>query len=246
MLSTDRNRTSAISGIAYETVQQMSPQSFQEKLRSRHIVIIDNNISHISCDRRGLISLNSLKEVVNIEGIFICLATYIFRNLLIKCQDQSTSDIPQLKNGNLKQFVDNLELNNPNILRIIRMKSYSGAEFLPFASDHVAWRETAFNPYCAYDLQENSSLRWTDVSTKNAVQRWRIAPAGFGVFLDIRSGCQLIIIATTAIADESNLEGVKDCFTQWGRYVEDFDTLDPASFSENNFEAIRLEPGNRL
>jgi len=163
--------------------------------------------------------------------------------LLIKFQDQSTSDKPQLKDGIFEQFVDNLELDNPNILRIIRMRSYFGAETCSFSSDHVAWRETVLNPYCVYDSFEESSLRWTDVSTANAVQFWRIAPSGFGIFFDIRSGCQLVIMAT---AEYVNSEGGKDLFTQWGHYLQDFDHSDTELFSENNFEAIRLEPGNRL
>jgi hypothetical protein len=125
------------------------------------------------------------------------------------------------------------------------MKSYFGAEPLPFSSDHVAWRETVLNPFCVYDSLEESSLRWTDVSTANAIQFWRIAPAGFGVFFDIRSGSQLVVIGTTECA---NLEGGKDknFFTRWGHYLEDFNQQDPELFLENNFEAIRLEPGNRL
>ena len=148
-----------------------------------------------------------------------------------------------MNDGILKQFVKNLELNNPNTLCIIRMKSYSGAEAFPFASDHVAWRETAFNPYCIYDSSDESSLRWTNVFTANAVQFWRIAPAGFGIFLDIRSGCQLVIIATTQCTND---EGVNDLFTQWGRYFQNFNSLDPELFSEKKFKAIRLEPGNCL
>jgi hypothetical protein len=158
-------------------------------------------------------------------------------------KDQSTSEIPEIKNGILKQFVENLELDNPNVLRIIRMRSYSGAERFPFSSDYVAWRETAFDPYCNYDLSEDSSLRWTDVSTANAVQFWRIAPAGFGIFFDIRSGSQLVIIATTDCVDDK--EG-KHFFTRWGHFLQDIDQLDAELFTENIYEAIRLEPGNRL
>jgi hypothetical protein len=153
------------------------------------------------------------------------------------------SDTPQLTDAILKQFVENLELNNPNTLRIIRMRSYSGAEAFPFASDQVAWRETAFDPYCIYDSSEESSLRWTNVFTAGAVQFWRIAPAGFGIFFDIRSGCQLVIVATTECAND---EGGKDLFTRWGHFLQDFDQFDPEFYSENDFEAIRLEAGNRL
>lgn len=123
------------------------------------------------------------------------------------------------------------------------MKSYSGAESSPFSTDHVAWRDTASDPYCEYESSVESSLRWTDVSTVNAVQFWRIAPAGFGLFFDIRSGSQLIIIAT---ADRTDDDGGKDFFTQWDRYLEDIDRLDPELFSQNKFQAIRLDQGNRL
>lgn len=124
------------------------------------------------------------------------------------------------------------------------MRSYSGVESFQFSSDHVAWRETVTNPYCNYDSLEDASLRWTDVSTKNAIQFWKIAPAGFGIFFDVRSGCQLVILAT--IECTGDVEDDKDFFTQWGRYLQDFNHMDPELFSENNFEAIRLEPGNRL
>ena len=111
------------------------------------------------------------------------------------------------------------------------------------SSDHVAWRETSFNPYCVFDSSDESSLRWTDISTVNAVQPWRIAPAGCGIFFDIQSGSQLVIIATAVC---SNDEGSKDFFTRWGRYLQGFEQLDPELFSENALEAIRLESGNRL
>lgn len=62
------DKNSAIDEIDYEVVQQMSPQSFQKKLRSKHIFVTDNNLSFVPCDRRGLMTLNSLKEIVNIEG----------------------------------------------------------------------------------------------------------------------------------------------------------------------------------
>ena len=123
------------------------------------------------------------------------------------------------------------------------MKSYSGAEAFPFSTDHVAWRDTAFDPYCVYDLTEEHSLRWTDVSTANAVQFWRIAPAGFGLYFDVRSGQQLVIIATPEYADD---DGNQDFFTRWGYYLQNFNRLEPTLFSDRGVEAIRLEPGNRL
>jgi hypothetical protein len=156
--------------------------------------------------------------------------------------DQSVSEIPQVKEGTLKQFVDNLELDVPNTLRIIRMKSYLGAESLPFSSDHAAWRDTVTDPYCNHETSENPSLRWTDISTAHAIQYWRIAPAGFGTFLDVRSGQQLVVVATSDTSDDDALY----TFTHWDHYLQNFDQLSPEFFLSNGIEAIRLEPGNRL
>lgn len=143
----------------------------------------------------------------------------------------------------MKQFVENLELENPNTLRIVRMRSYLGAESFPFSTDHAAWRDTASDPYCVHDLTEESSLRWTDISTANAVQFWKIAPAGFGIFFDVRSGRQLVIIATLeCVSDDRG----KDFFTHWGPFLQNFDRQDPALFSDHGLEAVLLEPGNRL
>jgi hypothetical protein len=170
------------------------------------------------------------------------LFNYLERVSLINLQDQSSSDTPQLKEGILRHFVDNLELENPNTLRVVRMRTYSGAESFPFSSDHAAWRDTVSDPYCVHDSSEESSLRWADISTANAVQFWRVAPVGFGIFFDIRSGHQLVIVATPECADD---DGNKHFFTRWGHYFQDFDRLDPEFYS-NRLEAIRLEPGNRL
>ena len=77
MLCTENEQSSAIKAIGYETIQQMSPQSFQEGLHSKHIIIVDNNLPPISCNRYGLMTLNSLKEYVDIEGAFFFLQNII-------------------------------------------------------------------------------------------------------------------------------------------------------------------------
>lgn len=163
--------------------------------------------------------------------------------MIIIITDQSFSDMSRSQTGILKQFVDNLELDRPNTLRIIRMKSYSGAESFPFASDHAAWRDTMSDPYCVYESSEDSSLRWTDVSTANAIQFWRITPAGFGMYFDVRSGSQLVIIGTT---DSTNDDDPKDFFTRWDRYVRDFDRTMPTFSVPTSIEAIRIDAGHRL
>jgi hypothetical protein len=73
MRCAEYDQTPAIKAISYETVQQMSPQIFQAHLRSKHIVIVDYNPPSVSCDRRGLTTLNSLKEFVTIEGTSLFL-----------------------------------------------------------------------------------------------------------------------------------------------------------------------------
>jgi hypothetical protein len=62
--------TSRIKPITRSVIQEMTPCSFQKMLRSNHIVITDYNLPYISCDRNGLMSINSLKELVDIEGNF--------------------------------------------------------------------------------------------------------------------------------------------------------------------------------
>jgi hypothetical protein len=62
---------SAMKSITFAAVQDMTPCVFQEILRSKHIIVSDYNLPSITCDRRGLTSLNSVKEVVNMEGMAI-------------------------------------------------------------------------------------------------------------------------------------------------------------------------------
>lgn len=123
------------------------------------------------------------------------------------------------------------------------MKSFSGAELFPFASHHAAWRDTVSDAYCVQESFEDLSMCWTDASTTNAIQLWSITPAGFGMFFDLRSGQQLMIIATSESAEN---EGSIDFFTNWCRYLQDFNQLNPDFCTKNGIEAIRLEAGNRM
>jgi len=65
--------TMVIQSITREQAQQMSIYSFQTLLRSKHVIIPDCDLPIIPCDRRGLTSLNGLKELVNIEGDLILI-----------------------------------------------------------------------------------------------------------------------------------------------------------------------------
>lgn len=121
------------------------------------------------------------------------------------------------------------------------MKSYSGIESSHFSSDHAAWRETLSEPYCDQDdIAQLSSLRWTQASTANTTQFWRLAPAGFGIFFDIRSGLRWVIIAT-----QDYREGGIDV-ERWDKYLGDFHQMKPKFDDNSVLEAIRLEPGHRL
>ena len=65
--------TSGITVMNLEMVEKMTICIFQEMLHSRHIIVTINNLSIIPCDCRGLLSLNDLKEIVDIEGTIITL-----------------------------------------------------------------------------------------------------------------------------------------------------------------------------
>ena len=220
------------------------PGLFQTFLRARHIVVSDYDLPRIFCNRRGLLSLKGSKEVVLIEGIFFFFLSLFFECLSNKFLDQSTGERSNIEERTIKNLIENLERSKRSIFRTVRMGSYAGMEPSPFSSDHWAWRETLSEPYCDHDdPRELLSLRWTEVSTANAMQFWKIAPAGFGIFFDIRSGEQWVIIATP---DKLNEDEEVDRFTRWDRYIKDFDTMKPTFCIETGMEAIRLEPGNRL
>jgi hypothetical protein len=166
------------------------------------------------------------------------------------CQDQSTAGIPIPTGGTVKQFIDNYEQPSPNLLRIIHMESYAGMEPSLFSSDHIAWRDTRRYAYCHREPTNQSSLRWSDISMTNTIQFWKLIPAGFGAFFDIRSGQQWVIIATPCPPDNDRTipdDSTKsDSFTQWDHYLYDFNPMDPQTLPDCNLEAIRLEPGTRL
>jgi hypothetical protein len=67
--------TSGITVLESDIVHTMVSHAFQEKLRSRHVIITDVHFSRIACDCHGLLSLHGLKEIVDIEGI-ILIFTY--------------------------------------------------------------------------------------------------------------------------------------------------------------------------
>jgi hypothetical protein len=63
--------SSCFSTIDNKAALEHTASTFQELLREHHIVIVNTNLSIILPDRRGLLSLNGIKEYANIEGIII-------------------------------------------------------------------------------------------------------------------------------------------------------------------------------
>jgi hypothetical protein len=144
----------------------------------------------------------------------------------------------------IQKFIENLKSQSRNILGTFHIKSYLGMESLPFLSDHAAWQEMLSEPYWDQDdVAKQSSLRCTEASTRNAIQFWQLIPAGFGIFFNIWSGQQWVIIATP---NHSKHECNADYFTQWDRYLQDSDPMNPTSAVDTTLEAIWLEPWNCL
>ena len=135
-----------------------TPSSFQVILQDKHIIIPDFNPPKIPCDYQGVTSLNGLKELVQVEGKLIFFTTASL--LMNKPSDQSTkSNTPIVKMRFLKQFIENLESPNPNILWVIQMRSDAGIESSLFSSDHAAWCDTLLELYCVHDdIKKLSSL----------------------------------------------------------------------------------------
>ena len=160
-----------------------------------------------------------------------------------------------IKKHLLKQFIENLEDINRNILRVIQMRSGAGIESSLFSSDHVAWRDTLLEPYCVYDdIKTLSTLRWTNIYTQNFAQFWQIPPARFGAFFDVRSSVQLFIVGSCHMQDSDNdsfthvsddeEEQCTDLFTRWDRYLGGFHQAIPELLGNKRLEAVRVEAGN--
>lgn len=97
----------------------------------------------------------------------------------------------------MQQFVDNAEEQTRKVLRVIHAPSEAVDHRFPFATEHLAWRETTSLTYCKHEEPSKISLlRWNDYSNADAFQWWRLVPLGFGLFYDIRAGSQLISIAS--------------------------------------------------
>lgn len=67
----ENSKFSDIAVMRMDQVQKMGPCTFQEKLRCHHILVTDNGLPLVPCNRNGLSTLNGLKEMVDMEGIII-------------------------------------------------------------------------------------------------------------------------------------------------------------------------------
>ena len=237
--------------ISRSELKGMTTHTFQRKLRRQQIIIPDLALPEIPCTPGDLTMAYGLRRKVYIEG----KPTYPFTILgilnLFHLADQSTAAKSTLEKRSVKQFIDNLEGDKPNILRIVRMTMPSGFESTLFSTDYAAWLDMLEDRGSTHeDTSKESALRWTDVLTTNTVQFWRIAPAGFGAYFNVRSGQQWVIMATNTPYDGHNEDNERatsaDPFSHWGRYLDEFNRFSPDFSIGTRVESIQLEAGDRL
>lgn len=89
----DNSPFSGITTITKEKVGVLDPRIFQEFLRARHIIIVDIDLPLIPCNRRGLLTLNGLKEIVKMEGIKVALIYRQYIDWFIRPFDYRLSDV---------------------------------------------------------------------------------------------------------------------------------------------------------
>jgi len=112
-----------------------------------------------------------------------------------------------IKRGTLQQFVDNAEEQTRKVLRVIHAPSEAVDQWFPFATKHLAWRETPSLTYCKHEEPSKISLlRWNDYSNTDVFQWWWLVPLGFGLFYNICGGSQLISI--TSPVDSRSVDDV--------------------------------------
>ncbi|KIM38064.1 hypothetical protein M413DRAFT_13028 [Hebeloma cylindrosporum] len=207
---------------------KMSPSSVQIHLQKHVIVIPDTDLPAHPFGRHGIRDLNSL-------------------NIDVQIEDQSLlpSASTCLRTGSLQQFVDNAESKRGSkILRVIHAPSDS-VQQMSFTTEYLAWRETRSLTYCKEENYSSiSTLRWNDFSNTDAVQWWNLVPHGFGAFLDVRSGSQLIIVAAPASSPSSSFN--PDDFATSEIFIPGFlptRAIHPVFFHP---EAILLTEGMRI
>lgn len=175
-------------------------------LQDRCIVIPDMQVGCILFDRQGFRKLDSLDTLVQIEGKAVMFTRQRFPpdgllDQTLPPMDENTSDqrlSERLFSGTLRQFIDNVESSgNKKVLRIVRMQSEASPGYTSFGSEFVAWRETKSRAYCKHeDPSLIKLLAWNDIATAHATQWWTQTPHGFGLYFDVRQGCQWVVIAT--------------------------------------------------
>jgi hypothetical protein len=151
----------------------------------------------------------------------------------------------RLVRGTLQEFLDNAESDGDcKVLRIVRMPSETPTHQTTFGTEYVAWRESKSRVYCKQeDPSLINSLRWNDISITHSIQWWTHIPHGFGAFIDIRTGSQLVVIPTP---DKSNGLFDRLQFSNPGFYLPRFERATPHHRFATQPEAILLTAGMRL
>ena len=147
--------------------------------------------------------------------------------------------------GTLRQFIENAESGeHQKILRVVRMPSETSPSQTPFGSEFVAWRETKARVYCKEeDPSLLKKLLWYDITTKNSVQWWTLNPHGFGMYIDVCAGSQLLVIGTPP---QDRQRESDQYFAQPRTFLPNFRRMRIRNNLNNDFEAIHLTEGMRM
>lgn len=117
-----------------------------------------------------------------------------------------------------------------------------GMAYFPFSTDVHAWQDTENRSYC---LPANpfpvESVRWGSASTKGSITGWKLAPHGFGHYIDVKVGSLLLIIAKSRPNDR---EAGKR-FTDINLFANNF-RPDKPNTDLWDLEAVVLMPGTRM
>lgn len=120
--------------------------------------------------------------------------------------------------------------------------NFSGVSSSHFSSDVVAWAQTEGEDFCDNGLAfPANGVRWGSASMKNAFSRWKIAPNGFGHYIDVKVGSLWVVIGKGKGGGDSGWNRLADIHL----YGENFDPYN-VNTDVWDLEAVVLTPGMRL
>jgi hypothetical protein len=173
-------------------------------------------------------------------------------NIYLHYTDQSVGlhEDNRTRDGTMQQVLDCSRLTTGRILLAPHiLMSRAAVDLSSYSSDSFAWDETEGSPFCKItEPVPVSNIRWARISLKCAFQGWHLSPDGFGTALEIKSGCEWVIIARPCGRSDPNKPGLNPDFNDMGLlhlFLNNFDSSVP---NEDNWdiEAVVLAAGSRL